>query len=345
MVIYAAPLQGYTTALWRRAHAGLCGGIDAYFTPFVRIESGKPAARALRDAAEDRTAIPQVIFRDIAELRTLCDSLADAGYKAIDLNMGCPFVPQVRHGRGAAVIADIPLLESVAKDISDRYAGISFSIKMRLGIDDPEQWRAAMPVINDMPLHHLCVHPRTAKMQYGGTADTDAFALITEATTHRVVYNGDIRTPEQAKTLSTRFPSLYGIMVGRGLLGRHTILRRIPNPDARQALLGICDSLFVRAPRTQGHIQSTYTRRIRVCRSIAAAIRREPTDTIRQRAASRNGCGPLLLFGYQPIAAISEQVLWWPSCPVHGYKDRWRDWLHVRLAYCSTPREHRSPLL
>lgn len=100
MVIYAAPLQGYTTALWRRAHAGLCGGIDAYFTPFVRIESGKPAARALRDAAEDRTAIPQVIFRDIAELRTLCDSLADAGYKAIDLNMGCPFVPQVRHGRG-----------------------------------------------------------------------------------------------------------------------------------------------------------------------------------------------------------------------------------------------------
>lgn len=32
MVIYAAPLQGYTTALWRRAHAGLCGGIDAYFT-------------------------------------------------------------------------------------------------------------------------------------------------------------------------------------------------------------------------------------------------------------------------------------------------------------------------
>lgn len=43
MVIYAAPLQGYTTALWRRAHAGLCGGIDAYFTSFVRIESGKPA--------------------------------------------------------------------------------------------------------------------------------------------------------------------------------------------------------------------------------------------------------------------------------------------------------------
>lgn len=253
MVIYAAPLQGYTTALWRRAHARLCGGIDAYFTPFVRVESGQPAARALQDAAEDRTAIPQVIFRDIAELRTLCDSLVDAGYKAIDLNMGCPFVPQVRHGRGAAVIADIPLLESVAKDISDRYAGISFSIKMRLGTDDPEQWRAAMPVINDMPLHHLCVHPRTAKMQYGGTADTEAFALITEATIHCVVYNGDIRTPEQAKTLSTRFPSLYGIMVGRGLLGRPTLAveisqgRKYDEAQQRRAFIMLLDAVYVEA--------------------------------------------------------------------------------------------------
>lgn len=167
--------------------------------------------------------------------------------------MGCPFVPQVRHGRGAAVIADIPLLESVAKDISDRYAGISFSIKMRLGIDDPEQWRAAMPVINDMPLHHLCVHPRTAKMQYGGTADTEAFALITEATTHRVVYNGDIRTPEQAKTLSTRFPSLYGIMVGRGLLGRPTLAveisqgRKYDEAQQRRAFIMLLDAVYVEA--------------------------------------------------------------------------------------------------
>lgn len=253
MVIYAAPLQGYTTALWRRAHARLCGGIDAYFTPFVRVEGGQPSARALRDAAEDRNAIPQIIFRDIAELRILCDSLADAGYTAIDLNMGCPFVPQVKHGRGAAVITDIPLLEAVATDISGRYAGISFSAKMRLGIDDPEQWRAAMPVINDMPLHHLCIHPRTAKMQYGGSADIEAFARIADTTTHSIVYNGDIRTSEQAKALSTRFPSLYGIMIGRGLLGRPTLAaeicqgREYDEAQQRRAFIALLDAVYAEA--------------------------------------------------------------------------------------------------
>ncbi len=253
MVVYAAPLQGYTTALWRRAHARLCGGIDAYFTPFVRVEGGQPSARALRDAAEDRNAVPQVIFRDIHELRILCDSLADAGYRAVDLNMGCPFVPQVKHGRGAAVIADIPLLEAVATDISDRYAGISFSVKMRLGIDNPEQWRAAMPVINDMPLHHLCIHPRTAKMQYGGAADIEAFARIMGATSHRIVYNGDICTPRQAKALSTRFPSLYGIMVGRGLLGRPTLAaeilqgREYDDAELRRAFITLLDAVYAEA--------------------------------------------------------------------------------------------------
>lgn len=253
MVIYAAPLQGYTTALWRRAHARLCGGIDAYFTPFVRVEGGQPSARALRDAAEDCTAIPQVIFRDIAELRILCDSLVDAGYTALDLNMGCPFVPQVRHGRGAAVITNTKLLEDAAADVADRYADISFSIKMRLGIDDPEQWRAAMPIINEMPLHHLCVHPRTAKMQYGGSADMDAFAQIAETTVHRIVYNGDIHTPEQAKALSSRFPSLYGIMVGRGLLGRPTLAaeirqgREYDKAEQRRSFIALHDAVYAEA--------------------------------------------------------------------------------------------------
>lgn len=253
MVIYAAPLQGYTTALWRRVHMRLCGGIDAYFTPFVRVEGGHPSPRAMRDAAEDRNAIPQIIFRDITELRILCDSLVDVGYTSIDLNMGCPFVPQVKHGRGAAVIADIPLLESVAADIAGRYSGISFSVKMRLGIDNPEQWRSAMPVINDIQLHHLCVHPRTAKMQYGGAADIEAFAQITDATTHRVVYNGDIRTPEQAKALYTRFPSLYGIMVGRGLIGRPTLAaeicqgREYDEAQQRQAFIMMLDTVYAEA--------------------------------------------------------------------------------------------------
>ena len=41
MKLYASPLQGFTEAPWRNIHHELFGGIDAYYTPFVRVEKGE----------------------------------------------------------------------------------------------------------------------------------------------------------------------------------------------------------------------------------------------------------------------------------------------------------------
>ena len=41
MKLYAAPLQGFTEAPWRNLHQEVFGGIDAYYTPFVRMEKGE----------------------------------------------------------------------------------------------------------------------------------------------------------------------------------------------------------------------------------------------------------------------------------------------------------------
>ena len=41
ITLYAAPLQGFTELAWRNAHAQVFGGIDAYYTPFVRLEKGE----------------------------------------------------------------------------------------------------------------------------------------------------------------------------------------------------------------------------------------------------------------------------------------------------------------
>ena len=39
--IHFAPLQGYTDAAYRQAHACIFGGIDTYYSPFVRVEHGE----------------------------------------------------------------------------------------------------------------------------------------------------------------------------------------------------------------------------------------------------------------------------------------------------------------
>ena len=36
--IHLAPLQGYTDWVYREAHARVFGGVDTYYTPFVRLE-------------------------------------------------------------------------------------------------------------------------------------------------------------------------------------------------------------------------------------------------------------------------------------------------------------------
>ena len=40
MQILFAPLQGYTDFDFRNTHNAVYGHIDAYYTPFVRLESG-----------------------------------------------------------------------------------------------------------------------------------------------------------------------------------------------------------------------------------------------------------------------------------------------------------------
>ena len=75
--LMAAPLQGYTEAPFRHFHAEIYGGGESltYFSPFLRIEKGSVRPRDLRDITSPLNAnhrlIPQIIFRDATEFRTL----------------------------------------------------------------------------------------------------------------------------------------------------------------------------------------------------------------------------------------------------------------------------------
>ena len=47
--IHFAPLQGYTEAIYRQAHARIFGGVESYYTPFVRVEHGEIRKKDMRD--------------------------------------------------------------------------------------------------------------------------------------------------------------------------------------------------------------------------------------------------------------------------------------------------------
>ena len=225
MYIAFAPLQGYTDAVYRRAHHECVGGVDEYYTPFVRIEKGEVRKKDLRDTDPEANAgvptVPQVIAKDGDEFARLCDALQGQGWRRIDLNMGCPFPMQVKAGRGSGLLQHPDRIEEIQREMLRR-PEVAFSVKMRLGQESIEEGLAAMPIINGMPLIHVTLHPRLGRQQYKGVADREAFCRFYESSRHPLVYNGDIGEIENEKLKVENWAGtkLKGVMIGRGLLAR-----------------------------------------------------------------------------------------------------------------------------
>ena len=221
MNIYFAPLQGYTDATFRRLHNELWGGITAYYTPFVRIEKGAFRRKDLADIAPAVNTgvpvVPQMLPRDADELCRLTELFMENGYDCANINMACPFPPVALHGRGAGLLPHPDVVARIL-DATCRYAGFSFSVKMRLGWKDADDCMRLAPLLNDYPLHHVTLHPRIGKVQYKGTSSLEAFRAFGEVCRLPLIYNGDIVSIEGINRICELFPRLVGIMIGRGLL-------------------------------------------------------------------------------------------------------------------------------
>lgn len=222
--LHFAPLQGYTEDAYRRLHHDIFGGVNTYYTPFLRLEHGTVRPKDLRDISAEHnqglTVVPQVIANGGTELEALLPFVQAQGYQRVDINMGCPFPLQTRHGRGAGLLLRPEKVGEIA-DVMLAHPEISFSLKMRLGMESCDEWRDVLPIVNRMPLAHLCVHPRVARQQYKGEVNMEAFESLVNATRHPVIYNGDIVSVEMMTRLQARFAGrLHGFMLGRGLLAQ-----------------------------------------------------------------------------------------------------------------------------
>ncbi len=89
---------------------------------------------------------------------------------------------------------------------------------MRLGWENPEESLALLPLLNELPLSHIILHPRLGKQQYKGSVDLTAFEAFYDGCRHPLFYNGDLLTVADIQSVALRFPRLAGIVIGRGLL-------------------------------------------------------------------------------------------------------------------------------
>ncbi|MBR3982735.1 MAG: tRNA-dihydrouridine synthase family protein [Bacteroidaceae bacterium] len=226
MEIHFAPLQGYTDFEYRRIHARHCGGVDTYYTPFIRWEKGGIREKDIRDILPENNEglhlVPQIICADTDEFNRLADTIQEHGYEEMDLNMGCPAPMQTKLMRGSGILPYPTRVSALLKEM-ERRPEVRFSAKMRLGLEGKEEWRELSGMLNTSCLKHLTVHPRIGKQMYKGEVDMDAFNEVYRSIHIPIIYNGDVTSMEQVSYLLDRYPGLHGIMMGRGLLTRPTL--------------------------------------------------------------------------------------------------------------------------
>ena len=224
--IHFAPLQGYTDDVYRRIHHELMGGIHTYYTPFLRMEGGGVRSKDMRDIRpefnEGVPVVPQIIVKSMKEFEFLTKIVEEKEYVRVDINMGCPFPLQAKHGRGSGLLAHVDIIEEIAKAIASK-SELKFSVKMRLGWENTDEWRPVLDILNEIPLEQITLHPRIGTQQYKGTVNMEAFDEFYALCKHPIIYNGDVTSIKDIQNLEEKYPKLAGVMIGRGLLTRPSL--------------------------------------------------------------------------------------------------------------------------
>ena len=239
MRIDAAPLQGITTYIYRRAHAEIFGGVDRYFMPFL-----SPAAehiitdREMRDITPENNrgivAVPQVMTRKAEDFLWAAGELAVMGYREINLNLGCPSGTVTAKGKGAGFLADPAGLDAFFEEVfrAGMPDGTSLTVKTRLGMKEEGEFPVLLEIYNRYPIAELTIHPRIREDFYKRPVRRDAFAAALENCRLPVCYNGDIVTAEDAVVIRERFPAVDALMLGRGLIADPALARKIRGGEA-----------------------------------------------------------------------------------------------------------------
>ena len=220
MTLELAPLHGVTNRVFRRAYFRHFAGFDRALAPFVlAVRTDRMKENHFKDFIPDDAlgvpVVPQLLGNDPEAFVESAKALGDFGYSEVNWNLGCPYPMVTKKTRGSGLL---PHPERIARFLDAVCPRVRVSVKLRLGLADPEEIIHLMPILNAYPLVRVIIHPRIGKQMYTGSVNLDGFERAASLCTHAVAYNGDIRDVKTFEALRQRFPLVREWMIGRWAL-------------------------------------------------------------------------------------------------------------------------------
>ncbi|MFC2109793.1 tRNA dihydrouridine synthase [Bacteroidota bacterium] len=220
--LLSSPLQGFTDFRFRNAFHHFFGGIDTFYSPYIRLNGKLKIKQSyqndlLPENNETLTVIPQIITNDPDEFIFVAKYVQSLGYKELNWNLGCPYPMVAKSGMGSGLICNPPKIKEILDKVHHE-TDILVSMKMRMGYENAEEILDVFPILDQYPLKNIAIHARIGKQLYKGPVDLEAFKKCISSTHHKLYYNGDITSVSSFKALEKQFPNIDHFMIGRGLI-------------------------------------------------------------------------------------------------------------------------------
>jgi len=254
-----APMAGVTDKpfrqLCKRLGAGLA--VSEMTTSDPRLWGTRKSRMRMDHEGEPEPVSVQIAGYDPAMLADAARYNADQGAQIVDINMGCPAKKVCNVYAGSALLQDEPLVARILTAVVSA-VDVPVTLKIRTGWNrDNRNGVRIARIAADAGIAALAVHGRTRADLYEGEAEYDTIAAIKRAVAIPVFANGDVDSPEKARTVLAQ-TGCDGLLVGRAAQGRPWIFREIAQFLATGERLAPPGPAEVGAILC-GHLESLYT--------------------------------------------------------------------------------------
>ena len=219
MKIYTAPMAGITDYSFRKILEKFKP--DFLFTEMVNAnllnrEDDTTINELLKCDNKEKTGT-QIFGGDKNELVSGILKLKNFGFRKININMGCPQPKIIKNGAGSALLENYELVDQVLFETQN--IGAEISIKIRVGYKDFDNPEIFLNLANKYNLDFICVHGRTQKQMYSGTANWEIVEKLSKMPRNINFFgNGDLFEPSEIKQKIASC-NLDGIILSRGIIG------------------------------------------------------------------------------------------------------------------------------
>ena len=166
MLLSLAPMEGITGYVFRNVHHAFFGRwTDRYYTPFVVCTYTKRIkTREKWDVLPENNKGPQLLSNKAEEFLFTARTMAELGYREVNLNLGCPVgtVTAKKKGSGFLTVPDeldrflnavFEGAEKIPVTKKDGSTGpLAISVKTRLGFTDVQEAPLPSPSRQDLAL-------------------------------------------------------------------------------------------------------------------------------------------------------------------------------------------------